>query len=186
MSEVKYLGNKLNPEGTNMSDIQAKCNRGVGTINKIQTILETMFFGKYYFEVAKTMIESMLLGSNLSNIEVKYSLTQSEIDKLEKCHEMALRKMLNLPCKTPKIMLYFLTGSIPSRFQIQRRRLVYLHYILNENSESLLRTFFEHQLKTRKTKDWATRILKDLNEFKIDLSMDEIRQIPKKIWKDKG
>ena len=63
VSEVKYLGNKVNSEGTNMKDIQIKCNRGVGTINRIQTILETMFFGKFYFEVGKTMIESMLLGS---------------------------------------------------------------------------------------------------------------------------
>ena len=75
-------------------------------------------------------------------------------------------------------MLYFLTGSIPLRFQIQRRRLLYLHHILNENEESLLQTFFEHQLKTRKTKDWATKILKDINEFEIDLSMDEIRKTP--------
>ena len=43
VSEVKYLGNKVNSYGTNMTDIQAKCNRGVGTINRIQTILETMF-----------------------------------------------------------------------------------------------------------------------------------------------
>ena len=84
-----------------MTDIQAKCNRGVGTINRIQTILETMFFGKFYFEVGKTMIESMLLGTILNNIEVAYNFTQIEVNKLEKCHEMALRKLIELPCKTP-------------------------------------------------------------------------------------
>ena len=88
------------------------------------------------------MIESMLLGSILSNIEVAYNLTQNEVDKLEKCHEMGIRKLLELPSKSPKVMLYFLTGSIPIRFQVQRRRLVYLHHILNQNEESLLLTFF--------------------------------------------
>ena len=44
VSEVKYLGNMLSSEGTNITDIQAKCNRGVGTVNRIKTILETMFF----------------------------------------------------------------------------------------------------------------------------------------------
>ena len=104
VSEVKYLGNKINSEGTNMADIQAKCNRGVGTINKIQTILETMFFGKFHFEVGKTMIESMLLGSIFNNIEVSYNLTKCEIEKLEKCHEMTLQKLLELLSKTPKFM----------------------------------------------------------------------------------
>ena len=84
-----------------------------------------------------TLIESMLLGSILTNIEVAYNLTISEIEKLEKCHEMALRKLLNLPSKTPIQMLYFLTGSTPIRIFIKRRRLVYLHHIINQNEESL-------------------------------------------------
>ena len=90
VSEVKYLGSKLNSEGTNMMDIQDKCKKGIATVNKIQTILQSMYFGQFYFKVGKTMIESMLLGSILTNIEVSYNLTSNEIDKLEKCHEMAL------------------------------------------------------------------------------------------------
>ena len=93
------MGNQKSSEGTNIDDIQGQCNRGIGTINKVHTILETMYFVKYYFEVGKTMIESMLIGSSLSNIEVAYNLTQSEVDKLEQCHESALRKLMSLPSK---------------------------------------------------------------------------------------
>ena len=74
----------------------------------------------------------MLLGSILTNIEVAYNLTLSEIDHLEKSHEMALRKLLNLPAKTPKPMLYFMTGSTPVHSIVKRRRLVYLNHILNQ------------------------------------------------------
>ena len=88
-----------------------KCKRGVGIINKMQNTLDGMFFGKFHFEIGITLIESMLLGSILANIEVVYNLTQSEEEKLEICHETALRKLLNLPSKTPKQMLYFLTES---------------------------------------------------------------------------
>ena len=80
-------------------------------------------------------------------------------------------------------MLYFLKGSIPKRFQIQRRRWVYLHHILNQDKESLLRTFFEHQLEKRKTKDWASKILQDLSDFEITLSMDQIGNKPSEAWK---
>ena len=82
MIQEKYLGNKINSDGTNMVDIEAKCNRGVGTINKIQKMLEKMYFGEYYFQVGKTMIDSMLLGGILTNIEVAYNLTKIEIEKL--------------------------------------------------------------------------------------------------------
>ena len=34
---------------------------------------EKYVFGNYYFEVGITMIESMLLGSTLTNIEVAYN-----------------------------------------------------------------------------------------------------------------
>ena len=42
-----------------------------------------------------------------------------------------------------------------------------------------------HQLKTRKPKDWATRVLKDISDFEIDLQMDEIRKTPVNIWKER-
>ena len=93
VSEEKYLGNRINSDGTNMGDITAKCNRGFGTINKIQTILETKFFGRYYFQVGKTMIDSMLIGAILTNMEVAYNLTKNEMEKLQKCHENGLRKL---------------------------------------------------------------------------------------------
>ena len=112
-------------------DITTKCNRGTGIINKIQTILETMFFGSFYFEVGKNMIESMLLGSILNNIEVAYNLTKTEIEKLQKCHEMGFRKLLSLSSKTPKKMLYLLTGYVPIELIIQRRLNYKEHYKTN-------------------------------------------------------
>ena len=82
----------------------------------------------------------MFLGTILKNIKVAYNLTLSEIEKLEKCHEMSLRKLLNLPSMTPTPMLYFLTGSTTIRFIVKRRRLVYLHHILKQEEESLIRS----------------------------------------------
>ena len=141
-------------------------------------MLENMHFGKYHFEMGKMLLDSMLLASILVNVEVSYNLTKSDIDQFEKCHEMGLKMLLSAPYGTPKPMLYLLTGSVPIRHQIKRRRLVYLHHILNQEKDSLIRTFFERQFNTMKRTDWATQILKDLNEYEINLTMDEIRQIP--------
>ena len=82
-------------------------------------------------------------------------------------------------------MLYFLTGSTPIRFTVQRRLLVYLQHILKQDKESLLRTFFIHKFETRKTKDWATKIIKDLSEFNITMTMNEIQNTSSSAWKEK-
>ena len=80
-------------------------------------------------------------------------------------------------------MLYLLTGSVPIEFLVPRRRLVYLHHILNQEEDSLLKTFFEHQHETRKLKDWATQVSKDMEKFEITLTFDEIRKMPEESWK---
>ena len=65
--------------------------------------------GIFYFEIGTTMIDRILLGSILTNIEVAYTLTKIEIEKLQKSHKMGLRKLLFLPpAKTPiKIPIEF-------------------------------------------------------------------------------
>ena len=153
-----------------------KSNRGYGTINKIKSMLESIYFGKYHFEVGKILIDSMVLGSILSNIEVAYNLSKTDITILEKCHEAALRMLLSLPDKTPKQMLYLLTGSIPITFKIKQRRLIYLHHILNCDDESLLKTFFLRQYETRKNNDWATQVVNDMKSYDVNLTMEEIKK----------
>ena len=114
------------------------------------------------------MIDSMLLGSILTYIKVAYIISKSEIEKLQKSLEMGLRK-------PPTKMLYFLTGSITVEFLIQRRRLVYLQHSLKPDKDSLLKTF---KLQTRKSKDWASQVIKNLEKIEIILTFEEISNMP--------
>ena len=45
--------------------------------------------------------------------------------------------------------------------------------------------FFFNQLKSRKQKDWATRKIKDISDFEIQFSMDEIMKTPVSVWKER-
>ena len=45
--------------------------------------------------------------------------------------------------------------------------------------------FFTHQYEARKTKDWATNIVKDLKEFNITISMNEIENTSSSLRKEK-
>ena len=54
---------------------------------------------------------------------------------------------------------------------------------MNQENESLFKTFFQHQLETRNTKDWASQIVKDLNQFGVTIPIEEISNIPKEAGK---
>ena len=43
--------------------------------------------------------------------------------------------------------------------------------------------FFIHQLETRKNKDWSSQVLKDVTDFEINHSMEEIKTIDEEAWK---
>ena len=57
-------------------------------------ILEEVFFGKYHFEVALILRNSLLISSVLTNSEAWYNLRKEEMEKLEQLDEILLRKIL--------------------------------------------------------------------------------------------
>ena len=105
------------------------------------SILDEICFGKYYFQVAMTLRNSLLLSSLLTNAEAWYNLTTQDVNDLEKVDEDLLRKILECPISTPKEMLYLELGVSPIRSILRSRRLNFLHYILNEETDSLIYTF---------------------------------------------
>jgi hypothetical protein len=47
-----YVGDIISPDGKHDKNIKSRRNRGLGKINEMMQILNTLFFEKYYFEVA--------------------------------------------------------------------------------------------------------------------------------------
>ena len=66
-NEQKYLGDLLSSDGSHTKNVQERRNKGYGIINQIMQILESTFFGKYYFQVAMILRESLFLSSLLLN-----------------------------------------------------------------------------------------------------------------------
>ena len=149
MKEVnheKYLGDILSSDGKNAKNFAAIKSRGHGIVNQIMSMLEGICFGKFYFEVAMTLRESLLISSLLTNSESWYNLTLSDMRELESVDEILLRKVLECPMSTPREMLYLELGVIPIRFQIMIRRLNFLQYILFEDKNSLIHQVLKTQL----------------------------------------
>merc|ERR1712026_630621 len=112
----------------------------------------------YYFEAANILRNSLLLSSLLSNSETWYDLTKKEISDLESVDEILLRKVFSAHSKTPIEAFYLESGNIPIRFILMPRRLNFLHYIMNEDDNSLLKKFFKAQMEFPVKGDWVTMV----------------------------
>ena len=76
-AEEKYLGDIISSDGNNFKNIQERVNKGKGIIRNILSMLEGIPFGKYFFEVAIILRNSLLVGSVLFNCEAWYNLPKN-------------------------------------------------------------------------------------------------------------
>ena len=174
VDKEKYLGDVISVDGRNTKNIAARKAKAVGIVHSIMSILQDICFGPFHFEVAVMLRDSLFINSVLVNSEAWYGLTENEVTELEKEDEQLLRKVLEAPSKTPKCMLYLETGCKPLRFVIMKRQMMFFHYILKEDKNSLIRRFFDAQLKNPGKNDWVLTIGKNLEELEIVLDVDQI------------
>ena len=147
-------------------------------------MMNDLCLGQYYFEAGNLLRNSLLLSTMLSNSEAWYNLTNKEITDLESVDEILLRKLLSAHSKTPKETLYLDSGNIPIRFILMSRRLNFLHYILNEDENSLVRRFLEAQIECSGKGDWIAMVEEDMKELEINMKIEEIEMVSKADWKE--
>ena len=175
VEEEKYLGDIISSDGSNMKNVVTRKGKSNGILKQIGSILEEVCYGQFHFEVAVILRDSLFLNSILTNSEAWYNVKPEEIEILEKCDENLLRNIFEAPCTTPKCMLYLESGCKPIRFAIMSRRLMYLHYILNEDDHSLVSRFFQAQNSEPYQDDWSSQVSEDLNLLEIYLSFFSLR-----------
>ena len=163
----KYLGDFISNTGSNLKNIEARKAKGVGIINQLMTKLEGTVYGPYYFEVALILRRSHLISSILTNCEAWYGLSMADIAQLEQIDESFLRQVLEVGGSCPKEMLYLETGTTPIRYIVKFRRLIFLHYILNEKDDSLIHRCFDAQMRKPCKNDWILSVYEDLEELEI-------------------
>ena len=108
------------------------------------------------------------------------SLTNDNIKKLESVDEMLLRKVLCTPMSTPKISLYMETGSIPIRFILRKKRIMFLHHILTRDEDALIHQVLTAQINKPVKGDWCIVVREDLDSLGLSyVSFDEISKMSK-------
>ena len=80
VSQAVYLGDIICQDGTNTSNIKDRVAKGMGQVNTIMHLLQTVSFGANYVQIALTLRETHLVSGTLSSSESWYGLKQREIE----------------------------------------------------------------------------------------------------------
>ena len=144
-----------------------------------QLMLDTVFFGPFFFETAIILRSSFLINSILLNSEVWYGVTKAETEELEIVDQALLKRILEAPSTTPTPMLYLELGLLPARYIIKLRRIIYFQHILKQRRKNtLLYQFLIAQIEEPKKNDWVSCIIrKDMVELEIQLNSNEIEEM---------
>ena len=178
--EEKYVGDIISSDGKHSKNIASRRLKGIGICNEITAILNTLFLGPFHFQIALLLREVMLLSVLLFNSETWLRLTKENVKKLESVDEMLLRKILVTPISTPTVALYLETGSIPIRFILKKKRIMFLHHILTREKEALIHRVLMAQINQPAKGDWCVVVREDLDSFGLsNISFDEISKMSK-------
>ena len=128
-------------------------------------MLERVTLGEYYFKTALLLRESKFINGILTNGEIWYGLSKSEVDELENLDTLLLRKILKTKCSVPAEYIYLELGCLNIGTILKARRVNYLHYLVTEGQENMLSKFFLTQWKYPAEDDWTLAVKEDLTDF---------------------
>ena len=172
--EQVYLGDVISTDGKHTKNVMARKNKGLGVITQIMQILDSVVYGKYFFEVAMVLRSSMLLSSLLLNSEAWVNLSEKDIRALERTDEMLLSKILGSETNTSNTFKYLELGIYPIRFEIMKRKVTFLQYILKQEKESMVYKVFKATSENPVKNDFVKTCLNYLESLDIKMSFEDI------------
>ena len=139
--------------------------------------LDSLNLRKYFYECGIIFLNVMLRSSILYASETYYNLKETELRAIERIEENYLRQLLKTTRGCPISQLYLETGHQPARFEIFRRRLLFLKSIMHEKPNSRIYQFVKLQFENPTKGDWMSSCLTALRYLEIDSSLSDITSL---------
>ena len=121
--------------------------------------------------------ESLFLSSLLLNSEAWVNLSDRDIRTLEKTDEILLSKILGCEAYTSNTFKYLELGIYPIRFEIMKRKIIFLQYILKQDKNSMIYKVFKATSENPVKNDFVETCKKYLKQLDIKLTFEEISEM---------
>ena len=178
-----YLGDIIDKSGSIRPNIEKRKSKGYGMISQILAIISDLPLGHWRTESGLRLRQAMFINGTLFNSEAWHGITKKDTEIFEKVDEALLRGILNAHPKIPIEALYLETKSIPIRFILASRRLMFMHAILQKNKEELVRKVFEAQKDDPIPGDFVELVKTDKELIGLNMTENEIMKMSKTKFK---
>ena len=181
-TECSYLGDILSTSGTLDATIENRRQKGVGVCSQIIGMVNGLSLGHYYFKISFLYRNTMLINGILTNAEVWYPVSETQIGILENVDLMLIRKLVKGHSKTAKEAFFLESGLLPIKFICMKRRLMYLHTLLTRSESEITRRFYDVQKKIHTKDDWYGRVMTERKELMIPQTDDQISKMSENMF----
>ena len=173
VEEDDYLGDVVNSNGKNTSNIQKRVAKGIGIKVQINNILEMLNFGKHFLDIALLLRNSVFINGICYNMEVWYNLQKKEIEELEKLDRNLLHGWMGLPSTVAKEAIFLELGIHPLGSILKGRRINYFYYLATRDHDSLLYKFFHTQWIDPTKGDLVLQMKRDLEDLELTMEPED-------------
>ena len=181
--QEKYLGDLINNSGTNRKNIEERRNKGFGIVAEILAILEEIPLGRYRHEIGLKLRQAMLINGILFNSEAWHAISETELRMLETVDEHLLRSLVKGQAKTPLEFLYLESGTIPIRYIIACRRLIYHQVLLKRDNSELTKKIYQAQKDNPTPGDFVALLKEDFEIINADQDDHQIQMADSHTYK---
>ena len=180
--KYKYLGDFVSNLWKNLYD--KRWEKAQGYAATCQAMCIEISLGHQLYAMAKLFHRSIFTNGTLVNMETWPNCSVERIESFERIEQTFFRKMLNAHSKTPIEAIYLELGVIPLRFQLMKRRILYLREIMDRSDDELTKQVVLAQQEDCGHGDFYAQVKRDMNEFSISneeigFSEEKLREILK-------
>ena len=179
-ASYKYLGDIITADGKNEKNIEARRIKVLASIVSINTIAASDVLRKIETPVLLELHDKIILSALLTNAEA-WTLNSSNCDEMDRIEIQALKYMFDLPAHIPTPAIIYSFGTLYTRHRIDKRKLIYLHRLLNHKDE----TWTKQTLMTLINLDigWGKNIVETLSDYGLPTNLETIQKETKRRWK---
>ena len=181
-SEYKYLGDILTPDGKPTLTIKSRRNRITGLTAELNAIIETLHQTHLNIDAIMQYHNGIILPTLLINSET-WELSKQHLASLETIQNITLKRLLRMPSSTPTIGLRNELNILSVENQILKKRLMYFHRLLNMPESNITHKVLMEQ-KSMPEDTWLSVTMAQIINLKINMNLDEIKNISKFQWKN--
>ena len=180
---VKIVGDNFNERGSNVDLIAERVKKGKSCVVNSIAMCSEIALGCFSLHILLLLYQAVFLASVLFNSQTWTRLTKSDLKKLLTIQLKYLKRTMHAPNSTPNVSVFLELGVLPITYEIDKRKLVFLHHILTLDLNDPVRRVYYEQLNLPCELNWANELQILRERYEVELSDNEIMMTSYDSWK---